>query len=594
MKKIYNIDPKKLSEVAVISFFTLFFILAGIATATSQVNGNSGHCREFNGTTSGVSFANSNAGLGAGNTMTVTAWVKCISANASGNWANIVTVDDSGSNGDQGQFWLQHSQLNTAFEFAVENNNGNRNYIQSVTNPVNGVWYHVAGVYDGSFINIYVNGVLEARTGQTGNINNFQSTFKMVFGHWAYSGNAYRRFDGDIDEVTLWNVALTQTQIRTYMCKKLQGTETGLIGYWRMNETTGNSLYDITSNARTGIASNTTIVWSGAPIGDASTYTYGGTRLSISQPVNGDSMVVNSFSLAPSGIQMYRIDTVQNCVVAPSGFAYLVTTYYYGVFICDQNNEYYSTHYYYTGNPCITNPAYANLVYRADNSVMSWTGSSATLNITSNVLEKTGQLGRNEYSVGMTTGVLPIELVNFTGVQQSSSVELKWTTASEVNNDHFTIERTTDGVIYKNIATVKGAGNSDVALNYNATDNDPVSGIAYYRLTQTDYDGKVHTFAPVAVSYVLKEADAFDVQNIYPTVFTNTVTVNIACDNAVDVNADIISMNGSVMSAEIIHCKQGNTQYDFNPGTLSSGLYMLVLSDPISGHVVSKRIVKQL
>jgi len=47
MKKIYNIDPKKLSEIAVISFFTIFFIMASIATATSQVNGNSAHYKDL-------------------------------------------------------------------------------------------------------------------------------------------------------------------------------------------------------------------------------------------------------------------------------------------------------------------------------------------------------------------------------------------------------------------------------------------------------------------------------------------------------------------------------------------------------------------
>ncbi|HXB10617.1 MAG TPA: LamG domain-containing protein, partial [Bacteroidia bacterium] len=408
----------------VIAFMVFFILILLVAETSAQVvNGNSGHCRSFDGSTTNVTFTNNDLGLSSGNTMTVTAWVKCNSTVNEGGWANLVTLNNSTSNGDDGQFWLQHSSDNTLFEFAVENKSSNRTYVQSVTAPVNGVWYHVAGVYDGSFIYLYVNGVMETKTAQTGNINNFQGNYNLDFGQWAYNGNAYRRFNGDIDEVTIWNTALTQTQIRTNMCQSIKGTEAGLIGYWRMNETSGNSVYDKTSNNRTGTAANTKIVWSGAPIGNASSFTYGGTRLGLSNPTYNDSLVVNSFSTTPTGIFIYRIDTTANYTTAPAGYSSLATNYYYGVFIVGSTIPTYTMTYYYTGNPYASSPSLIGMVSRFDDSASTWTNVSAALSLVTKTFQKTGQSGRNEYDLGLTKKVLPIELASFNAAQATNNVE---------------------------------------------------------------------------------------------------------------------------------------------------------------------------
>jgi hypothetical protein len=594
MRKIDTIKPGKIEEIAVVTFFIIFFIFVITAESFGQTNGNSGHCREFNATNTGIAFSKSDPGLASGSAMTVTAWVKSISSTVSNNWAGIVNIDDSSSNGDAGQFWLQHSQLNTQFEFALENVSGNRTYVQSTTTPTDGVWYHVAGVYDGSYIYIYVNGVMEAKTAQTGKINTFASTFKMAIGRWAYSGNTYRRFDGDIDEVTLWNVALTQTQIRNYMCKKLVGTESGLIGYWRMNETSGNMVYDVTSNGRNGVAASaTSIVWSGAPIGDASNYTYGGTSVSISQPTNKDSIVASNFSSTPSGVQIYRIDSIPNYTTAPSGYIQVVTTYYFGVFVCDQSGANYKITYYYTGNPSITTPSQASLLTRNDNSVLSWTDLGATLNVTKAYYQKAGQKNRAEYAIGLKSGVLPIHLLNFTADLQGNTVALNWATATEVNNDHFTIERTTDGINYETIATVKGAGNSDFELSYSAIDNNPVTGNAYYRLVQTDYDGTSTNYGPIAISFTPEIKSAFSVQGVYPTAFTTGFNVNMTCEENIDLTANIIDMDGHIVKEETVHGEKGSSQVSFSPAGLSRGMYFLVLTDANGTNKVSERLIKQ-
>lgn len=84
---------------------------------------------------------------------------------------------------------------------------------------------------------------------------------------------------------------------------------------------------------------------------------------------------------------------------------------------------------------------------------------------------------------------LPISLISFQGEKNSSYNDLKWITASEKNNDYFSIEKTIDGVNFDNIGNVKGAGNSIYSNSYNLIDNNIESILNYYRLVQTDFDG---------------------------------------------------------------------------------------------------------
>jgi hypothetical protein len=87
---------------------------------------------------------------------------------------------------------------------------------------------------------------------------------------------------------------------------------------------------------------------------------------------------------------------------------------------------------------------------------------------------------------------LPIELMSFTARCVGSGVLLEWTTASELNNDHFTIERSADVEHWEEVGIVPGAGNSSSLLHYSLVDEAPLPGITYFRLKQTDVDG---TFA---------------------------------------------------------------------------------------------------
>jgi hypothetical protein len=96
---------------------------------------------------------------------------------------------------------------------------------------------------------------------------------------------------------------------------------------------------------------------------------------------------------------------------------------------------------------------------------------------------------------------LPIELLDFTAKIVNQGVKLTWITAAEINNDFFTIERSRNGVNWETLTFVQGAGNSNQVLTYTWEDDQPLNGISYYRLKQTDFDGQFEFFSPVAVNF---------------------------------------------------------------------------------------------
>ena len=98
------------------------------------------------------------------------------------------------------------------------------------------------------------------------------------------------------------------------------------------------------------------------------------------------------------------------------------------------------------------------------------------------------------------TAMLPIELISFTAACKDKQVEIKWSTASEINNDFFTVERSADAVNYLPLGTILGAGNSSTVQNYSFTDVDPLSGTSFYRIKQTDFNGYTETFPAASIS----------------------------------------------------------------------------------------------
>jgi hypothetical protein len=186
-------------------------------------------------------------------------------------------------------------------------------------------------------------------------------------------------------------------------------------------------------------------------------------------------------------------------------------------------------------------------------------------------------LSRNG-AVGFSTGtayneplctiiVLPIELLSFTASVQNSNVELNWITTSENNNDYFNVERSTDALNFTSIGTINGAGNSDETIKYSAVDDRPFPGVSYYRLVQTDYDGKRSYSDIVAVEF-----NEYSLA-IYPNPFSDETTFQTTEDLK---GASLTVYNSYGHLVKQIKNISGQT-FTLARENLSGGLYIIIL-----------------
>ncbi len=173
------------------------------------------------------------------------------------------------------------------------------------------------------------------------------------------------------------------------------------------------------------------------------------------------------------------------------------------------------------------------------------------------------------YSLGTTNYVdnpLPIELLSFEAeAKDNFTVDLTWITASEQNNDFFTVERSQFGKQWEEVGIVKGAGNSNQILRYALTDNSPFGGISYYRLKQTDFNGSFTYSEIKVVQFNLDQATI----SLYPN-----PTKGLVYLKNIQTEYQYILSN---MVGEIIQKGMINKNSEFHLENLSPGVYNLRL-----------------
>lgn len=118
--------------------------------------------------------------------------------------------------------------------------------------------------------------------------------------------------------------------------------------------------------------------------------------------------------------------------------------------------------------------------------------------------------------------LMPIVLTRWTATNLSLSVLLEWTTASEENNNYFSIERSVDGVNWERIGKVHGAGTTSMTHSYSFEDTKPISGISYYRLKQTDYNEDYSYSSVICINRPSAEQESYIA---YTNAETNTFIV---------------------------------------------------------------------
>lgn len=190
---------------------------------------------------------------------------------------------------------------------------------------------------------------------------------------------------------------------------------------------------------------------------------------------------------------------------------------------------------------------------------------SLTLNIVPNFTGSTCGLIVDDLSIVLYSG-LPIELLYFKATLNKKEVDLDWKTATQTDNDFFSVERSADGLNWESIQYVKGVGTFLEPKEYTSTDHEPLKGESYYRLKQTDYDKKFSYSPIVSVS----QADAAFM--VYP----NPVNDKLYIITESDVNplVSLMTIDGKAINVRI---GKEDSKLWMDVSSLGKGIYTLKL-----------------
>jgi hypothetical protein len=185
---------------------------------------------------------------------------------------------------------------------------------------------------------------------------------------------------------------------------------------------------------------------------------------------------------------------------------------------------------------------------------------------------------------------LPVELLSFTAKLDGTQVLLDWNTASELDNDYFIVDKTKDTRKFAEVAHVKGAGTTNLPSVYSTIDKTPYTGVSYYRLRQTDFEGKVTDMGVVAVN----NTGGTETQTLI--VFPNpaqSVPLNVnlrGYGSGEQIALDLRDAKGQTMLSKALETENtGDLIYAVDTTTLAPGVYVLTVRGslgPISVKVV--------
>jgi hypothetical protein len=202
---------------------------------------------------------------------------------------------------------------------------------------------------------------------------------------------------------------------------------------------------------------------------------------------------------------------------------------------------------------------------------------------------RNGMNGFSSFGVGVSNTPLPVELLKFAGFASGNENILEWETATETNNDYFTLEKSKDANEFIEFATVKGAGNSLVTLYYKTADENPYAGITFYRLKQTDYDGRFTYSDIIAVNNVKEDLSLF---NLHPNPSTGIFEFDFFTPQGAVIMVRIFDSYGREVKNEILSVDKGSSHFESNLTAFPEGIYQLQVTELGSEKTLTRKLVK--
>ena len=191
-------------------------------------------------------------------------------------------------------------------------------------------------------------------------------------------------------------------------------------------------------------------------------------------------------------------------------------------------------------------------------------------------------------NISITATVLPVVMLSLEVEQVGDEgIRLNWSTQAEINNDYFTVERSINGLDFVPIGELKGGGNTDDLMEYEFLDRNAIPGLNYYRLMQTDFDGKQTHADRIAVHFEIGEHLA-----LFPNPLnTDVLRLSYSATETTNGKVAIMDLRGRIIRRFDLKLNTGSQMHMLNTHSIPAGVYVLQLS--VNGKLSHERFVKE-
>ncbi len=494
------------------------------------------------------------------NTITFTAWIKPNGPQSS--YCGIIMSDNSSISG-------MNLRNNEELGFHWQ---GSQWWWSSGLIVPQDQWSHVAMVVSPSGITMYLNGIA-ATNSYTVPVSQM-NTMKVG----SYQGWSSRNFKGLIEEVCIFNRALTASEIREYMHLTAPSVnDPDLIHYYQFNRTNG-LVMDRKGIAHGSLSGNATRTISTAPTGPgvrssmnvsaAGQYTFGSTGITLDFPSggvlpNGD-LVATRIDIAP--------DQQPGNNPTPANRYWIIHNFGSNATFAELNSIQFSD----LSNITTTNNGSEYELYKRSSTAdgASWNSpiDMADAATTTSLTFSTGNgiTSFSQFAIDKGAVPLPVELAEFS-VQADAAqrrVLVSWQVKNAFNGNYFAVERSADGKSFEELSRIQDQGSF---ASYQWVDQQPLEGLSYYRLRQADQDG-TGTFSPVRPVFLPPIQEI----KVYPNPLSGEQALTVQTNGPLPLRFELFDAEGRQLTVEILHKRQNRIPLRHLP----KGTYFYRITSP--------------
>ncbi len=430
------------------------------------------------------------------------AWVKTDETDINNG---IVTKADNSSYFTGYCFWI--SGVGDVGRLGFHYNDGSYTALNVFSNAYvnDGYWHHVFVTVERGIngtVKLYIDGQLDISESRDMSFD-ISNTASLAFGKDRSNG----RYEGLIDNISIWDYALTQSEIQDNMYNELTGNEPGLVGYWNFNEGVGSTLYDQTANGNNGTIYGATWQTSGVPIPTDLKLIRNGTLSQTSGFLTISASSISSPHFVAFGHNNEELSSIVNCSV--TGYNQRLSRIWfvdnYGVttptltFVLETTPSSSSISDYGLIKSSSSDMSSASEVMTATSV------NTGTKTITFELSAK-ASLDDGYYTVGSKgSATLPVTLSSFIAQFIGSSPILCWTTQSETGNAGWNAYRSETDILEEafqiNADMIPGAGTIAFPTEYTYVDEyEVISNFTYYYWIESiSYSGETESYGPISL-----------------------------------------------------------------------------------------------